>query len=492
MAVIDSGSSTAGKANVNSTYDLQVALPDATTPSRVGAIRFFSENDAGDVTGVPYMYSPETDDDFRLRIAHDTVVENVTFNHSAQQTNRYSYTATTMTGAEAGGFFTTNASSITTTGTGLFAWGHSAFTVAGGQQLYVEFTGGFTANPTANVDLEFGVFNAVVAANPFTVVDGTFFRLTSTGMYAVRVNNTSTAASPVFTFPYTLSGIYKFIISIAEREIKFWISQDGSDTLFYTLEVDALAVGNATFQQTYRWFIRQVHTGVAGGVFQAKFTDVTVSEGGPNVSQTQAVRAAMRAANGLQLQVGSTLTTGSTALVSAQNYLNSANPTAAVPTNTTSALVASALGGQFWETDTLAVTTDGIIQSYQVAAHAATPTVALKRLIIYGVEIQSFVQTALTGGGYVASWSLAFGHTSVSLATAEAAGTKAARRRGIGFQSVAAAATAGTVLSSLSFKLECPIIVNPGEFIQTVKKKVGTAPSAGVIGHIITFDCAWI
>jgi hypothetical protein len=46
------------------------------------------------------------------------------------------------------------------------------------------------------------------------------------------------------------------------------------------------------------------------------------------------------------------------------NYANSTNPTAVVPTNTTAALGVG-LAGQFWEIDTLAVTTDGIIQSYQ-------------------------------------------------------------------------------------------------------------------------------
>lgn len=52
------------------------------------------------------------------------------------------------------------------------------------------------------------------------------------------------------------------------------------------------------------------------------------------------------------------------------SYANNANPTAAVPTNTTAAL-GTGLGGQFWETDTLAVNTDGIIDSYQVPAASA-------------------------------------------------------------------------------------------------------------------------
>lgn len=90
--------------------------------------------------------------------------------------------------------------------------------------------------------------------------------------------------------------------------------------------------------------------------------------------------------------------------------------------------------------------------------------------------------------GGVAQWSLAFGHTAVSLATAESATTKAPRRVPLGLQAVASAAAAGAVLQTVTFTFQKGIYVNPGEFIQTVKKKIGTAPSAGVIGHIVTFD----
>jgi hypothetical protein len=66
--------------------------------------------------------------------------------------------------------------------------------------------------------------------------------------------------------------------------------------------------------------------------------------------------------------------------------------------------------------------------------------------------------------------------------------TKAPRRIPLGLQTVAAAAAALTLLSTVTVNFnEVPVVVQPGEFIATVKKKIGTAPSAGVIGHIITF-----
>ena len=49
------------------------------------------------------------------------------------------------------------------------------------------------------------------------------------------------------------------------------------------------------------------------------------------------------------------------------------------------------------------------------------------------------------------------------------------------------------VLSTIKLDFEdCPVYINQGEFVQIVKKKIGTAPSAGVIGHIVTFIYSWI
>ena len=138
----------------------------------------------------------------------------------------------------------------------------------------------------------------------------------------------------------------------------------------------------------------------------------------------------------------------------------------------------------------LAVTTDGIIQSYQVPA--GTVNVPGKRCVLRGVKISSYVQTALTGGGYVAQYALAFGHTNVSLATTESATSKAPRRIPLGIHAVASGAVANTLLGEIWLDLgDAPVYVNPGEFIQIARKKVGAAPTAGTIAHTIAFVYGW-
>jgi hypothetical protein len=207
-----------------------------------------------------------------------------------------------------------------------------------------------------------------------------------------------------------------------------------------------------------------------------------ISLGGPGISMTSSIMG-QRVYGSYQGLSGGTM--GSLA-----NFANSTPPTATVPSNTAASAVG--LGGQVYETDTLGAGTDGIVMSYQVPA--GTLSIGGRRLVVRGVKIESFVQLGLTGGGYNAVWSLAFGHSAIGLNLTEAAATqvKAPRRVALGNQAVASGATALTALQTVSVDFgDAPVFVNPGEFIAIVKKKVGAAPSAGVIAHTITVVYSW-
>ena len=441
-----------------------------------GAVVMFTENDDGTYTGTRAVRSPETDKDFRLRVGQDSLLAFETFTHAAQNTARYRYGNTTMTATWSASGVTLNGSSITTTATGAALRTRAEFPVYTAGVTYAEQLVGFSAQPTANVIVEFGL-GISPDAGATVPTDGAFFRLTSSGLQCVVTFNASetTVSAPV-GFSYANNQIIKFAVAASARSVDFW----ADDVRIATIPVP-VSGGLINSAPTLPCFIMQRHPGVAGAVLQTKLFGLMVSLGGliNNIDFDDLNATLWGAYEG---------TTGNT-MGSLANFANSANPTAAVPTNTTAAL-GTGLGGQFWETDTLAVTTDGVICSYQVPAGSiANPG---RRLVIKGVKVESFVQTALTGGGYVGVWSLAFGHTAVSLATTEAATTKAPRRVPLGNQAVAAAATATTALPTVYVDFTRPIVVNPGEFVAVVKKKVGTAPSAGVIAHTITFDAGWI
>ena len=169
------------------------------------------------------------------------------------------------------------------------------------------------------------------------------------------------------------------------------------------------------------------------------------------------------------------------------SYANSTNPTAAAPSNTAlTANLPSGLGGQGAVTAAVAAATDGIWGSYQVPA--GTLSVQGKRLKITGVTVD-----AVNNGAAVATtattlqFSLAFGHTAVSLATAEAATTKAPRRVALGYMTWAVGAAVGSQPQTgrIQVNFTDPIYVNAGEFVQLVGKfLVGTATASQVINFV--------
>jgi len=463
------GNSSGNVAEVNSSNEVK----SVTDKSR-SSIGVFNENDSGTVMGTPYLRSAEVDDDSRLRTSQDNVVDYETFNYTAQNTGKFSYANTTMTIAWSAAGMTTNSGNITTTTTGVNFGTYGYFPMIAPGELYCEMAASFTAQPTNNTLIDFGMF-VRGAANPYAPADGVYFRLNSAGLNAV-INSNGTETVELLTFAYDNNKVYQFIIAVHETKSEFWI-----DDVLYARIDTPIGQGQPFMSSALPFSVRHAITGgAAGSAISLIVKDFNVSIGGLNFSDNMGV-VGNRLYGSYQGLSGGTM--GSLA-----NFANSANPTAAVPTNTTAAL-GTGLGGQFWETDTLAVTTDGIIDSYQVPA--GTANVQGKRLRISGIFIDSIVQTALTGGGYNAVWSLAFGHTAVSLATSEAATTKAPRRLPIGVNTVASGAVATTQLIRVSLQLTHPVYVNPGEFVAIVKKKVGTAPSAGVIGHYITLDYSW-
>lgn len=468
------GSTSGNVAEVTSANRLKVDLAQATSPAEVGAARIFSENDPGEITGTPYIYSPETDDDFRLRVATDVVLDSEVYNYVAQNTKKHIYRNTTMTMGWSAAGLQTNASGITTTTTGASVVTYAAFPVIGVSNLYFERRIGFSALPVSNTIIDFGG-GLLATTNPFAPTDGAYFRLDSAGIKAVR-NINGTETETLLNFTYESNRKYSFIVSLDQHEVKFWID----NVLYHTYELESTQNQPQMASALFHFIRHAIVGGAAGGVLQATSAFDSVSIGGVTAGDRLSAQGNRIYGSHRGLSGG---TMGSLA-----NYANSANPTAAVPTNTTAAL-GSGLGGQFWETDTLAVTTDGIISSFQNPA--LTVNINARRLAIRRVKIDSYVQTALTGGGYVAQWSLAFGHTAVALNTSEAATAKAPVRVGLGVQSVASGAAALVKLDTIVVDFDMPIFVEPGEFVQCVKKKVGTAPSAGVIAHVISFDYGW-
>lgn len=469
------GNTSGNVAEVTAANQLQVKLPTGSTPADVAAVRFMSENDDGTASGVPYLVSPETDDDSRLRIASEAIFDCETFNYLAQNTGKHRYLTATLAYSWTAAGLTTNSANITTASTaGSFAT-YAEFPLLGASLLYAEFEGSFNAAPTSNTIIDFGL-GRTAAANPYAPTDGIYFRLTAAGLRGVINSNTVETNISLAPFAYDNNRKYQFIIAAHEREVEFWI--DG--TLYGTITTP-IGQGQPCMSTSLPVFTRHaIVGGAAGAALSFNLNDYTVSIGGPNISMTASIMG--------QRIYGSYQGLSGGPMGGLSTYVNSTNPTAAAPSNTAlTANLPAGLGGQGAVVAANAAATDGIWASYQVPA--STANVQGRRLVLRGLTID-----AVSMGAAVATtpttlqFRLAFGHTAVSLATADTPSSKSPRSLALGFMTWPVGAAIGAQPQSGKIVVDlgdAPIFVNPGEFIAIAGKFLnGTATALQVFNFV--------
>lgn len=488
------GNVTGNVAEVNAANQLKIVPEtDATAnPANVGSVRTFSEVDAGGITGTANLLSPETSEDYQLRISPNSILGQFQFNAAAQDTGLSAAVATTMT-LGYGGQLQTNASGITTINTGVLWQSKQYFPIFAASETYaylkIRWTGTWAVTNTT-MEVAIGLKNLTT---PFALLDGVSIRANNTGVFGVSsVNGTEQTTSPWVvesggaTWSPTMGKAYDMIISASSRAVVYWIDyQDGKG--FQVAGRIALSAsvrrpiygGSGTFNVSHA-----IGGTAASGVINMSVIEAVITNDGLNNMRSEPMTAALLT-GGHQGQAGQTM--GSTAL-----YTNNLAPGAgAAMTNTTAALGVG-MGGQFSALPTLAVNTDGIVCSFQNPL--GTVAITGKQLAIAGYTINAAVTTVLAGNATPLTYvmSLCYGHTAVSLATAEGAATKAPRREVLGVFTFPAAAAVGTIATPISMKFSRPIPVFPGEFAAVAAKNVGAVTVSGVVTFWITADWGWI
>ncbi len=441
--------------------------------------------DAGAVTGSALTRYPTASVFNRLSVGVDTLRFSDYFNATAQNTARWKTATNLFTfGFGTAGYNVFNNSSITTTAAAQILMSWPTFSMMGGQPLMFEFSEYRTNNQATNQQFEAGMFLANIAAAPYTPTDGVYFRFTSTGLIGVlNYNGVENTIALLTAAQVTLADNTTYRIVMNHYRVEFWGASGTSNPriLLGVLPVPA-ANGPPFASLNLPIAFRLYNSGTAGSVVQAQVANtVVVSQDLESAIPPGDVSAGM-AMMPYQGDNGDTM--GSTAL-----YTNSmaAAPAGAAMTNTAAAL-GTGFGGRFSVQPTLAAGTDGIVMSFQNPAPTVNATG--NTLFIKGIRIQGLVTTALTGGPVLYAFSIAFGHSAVSMATAEAAATKAPRRKTVGYETYSANATVGTLGSAgiyMSFA-GGPIAVMAGEFFAVVANNLGTVTSAGVISLLVSLD----
>lgn len=507
MAVIDSGSNNAGKANVDAAFNLQTTLPQVTTPAGVnapqyvGAARLFSENDPGQITGTARLTSPETSDDFRLRVGIDTVLLCDTFNANIQNTSLWAYTFATLTAIQStnAGFVTFSAVQGTTSAHGAFMRTWQYFPLIGIAPLAVEFTlGQFGAALVTNEEFVFGLGVPVSAVA--VPLDGIWFRLSSTGVTGVIRYNGGAVSEKTFGAGYPLANLTvgeldKFTIVIGERGVEYWINDQllGEQTI-------PVANGQPFIAASQPAFMMKYNTGNVSNTNTIRVSDVTVSLMDLATGKPWAHQLAGMNRNGIFLQNGHI--PASTALLSTQaigTITTGSSPqtpnTAAAGSNTV--VPVTGLGGWGSTNMVAAAATDFLMMGYQNPV--PSNIISGKNLYICGVYID-----CINTGAAVATTpttnliTLSVGGTAASLQTVETGSfitgtTHAPRRMQLGIVSAAVGTAIGAPYSpAISRNFTVPLCVRPGEFVTLhFKTLVGTATASQTWTYNVVFDAYW-
>ena len=464
------------------TNGVPVFTGNAASPAGVGAVRMFSENDAGAVTGVGYLKSPETSPDYRLRVGMDTILLDDNFNGLTQNTTKWFYSNSTMTAAQPGaGTINFGAVQGTAAGHGAFMRTFPHIPLYGASPLAVEFhLGQFTSALVANEQFLCGLGNVTTAGTEPT--DGVWLQFSSAGLILQQRYNGNGTPSGVLELNSTLAigSLYHYAMVLGNDTIEVW----KDDKLLAQVAIPP-SVGQPFIQGSLPLFMQKLCTGAVSNTNTMRVSDVTTSQMDIQTNKPWGIARSLAGKSGFVGQNGQTQ--GKTTL-----WANNTAPTAVALTNTTAAF--TGLGGIAAVLPTLAAASDGIVFSYQNPA----PTVNItgRSLVITGVKVQGAVSVILAGGPVIYAYAVAFGHTAVSLATAETATfanntTHAPRIVPLGIETYAATAAVGTLGTGATLQLANPIVVRPGEFVAIVARNIGAVTTTGAITITAAFDSYW-
>ena len=484
MAVIQNGNNTAGLQNVDTTYAARVNTNQATQrlggetpqPNFVGAMRPFHEVDAGSLTGTPLLRSPLVSQDGHIEISRNTLHFHSMFTATTQNTNVWKYTSATQTATQASGYLALNngLTATITTGVSMSSWKY--FGLQDGATMQLTMAIQITSALLSGQTIEIGLFLPTQTTAP---ADGAYFRVSSSAILGC-VNYAGVETTVNLPTTLTAATNTDFVIVVGEKVVEFYIlgAYAGSITI-------PVAQPNAFSSQALPITLQHRNaTALTGTVSTPRFSCISLYQKDIDMVKPWAHTMASNGCHSSEGTDGNTM--GTTALYSN----NLAAGAGAAMTNTTAAL-GTGLGGQFAALPTLVVGTDGIVCSYlNPTGSAAIPP---KVLYITGIRIQGAVTTILAGGPVLYAYSLAYGHSALSLTTAQAGSfvsptTKAATRIALGYENFIVTAPVGTIGGGVFVPFQSPIVVNPGEYIALCAKNFGVVTTTGVITFLVTLE----
>lgn len=477
MAVEIKSGASSDIASVDANKQLAVVLnADA---SKAGYAVLACRGDEGDFTGATDNINAEGDADYRVRVATEGLRFFEPFAGAALNSSNWSSNVTTMTTSVANSYLRLNASAITTASTVARVTSYATIPIFQPFPTYLDFPIQISAASVGilNTTIEVGLFIATGTAAP---TDGVFLRINSSGEMRLicsfggvetpsgLIDYTATVAAwGAALLPVNVDR--HIVMEFTAHDIGLWID----DVLVTRLAQPAGIPSFATAQQLPISF--RIYTGATPPVSATTLLvgPVTVSCSGMSNAPSFAEAMVLSGGGGYQGQSGGTM--GQTC-----NWTNSTEPVNATLSNTTAGY--ATLGGQWSFAAPAGAVTDFVLFSYAVPTAAAGAH--NKNILVKGVHLEAMnVGAAVATTATVLQWAVAVGATADSLATTEAATTKAPRRIPLGMQGFLVGAAIGQSANAIDLDFsQAPLLAEPGTRIQViVRVPIGTATASQVI-----------
>ena len=465
MAFLEDGNSTAGIANVDDNFNLQVNLPtDLAQPGYAIAVGEIHDGIHGYNTAVRRPLRVSTDG--RLRAGVDTVQWSDTFNHAIQDTSAYQHVTSTATLALTGGYLVFNAGNSVASAAVARVQTYRTFQLLGSSAMEVGFRVRFAINSQTNNVAELGLGFAATTVTP---TDGAYFKMETSGAVVGVMNRNGTETTTSTLFTPTANTVYYLRMIVDQDRLEFYVDAELQGVIATPTTDPAI-----TFSRAMPLLMRFFNSSATSSAQRMEVSDAIIVTRDLSTNRLWPTSQAGQLLHSISVPRGTTA--GQTA-----NFSNSAAPASATLSNTAAGY--TTLGGKFQFAAVAGAATDYALFGYQVPASSAAG--GNKNLVVRGIRIDTYnTGAAVATTSTILEWGVGVGSTAVSLATTDSAtaGTRAPRRIPLGVQAFAIGAAIGAVANTIDVNLDAPLYVEAGTFLHIIlQMPVGTATASQVI-----------
>ena len=468
MALIETGDSSTGVANVDSNYNLKVALPSVKDQAGYVGIAGFAD-DAGNVR-IPIGASSQG----LLGTGSVQVDFEQGFSASAISSSVWSQVLGTMTVGVANNTITLNSgNSLVSAASARLVSYRQAKTPRGSDRIIAWRM--MLPNLVAGAVTEIGAFAATGTASP---TSGSFFRYGSDGtLRGVSISVTGAESTTGVIPTPSLNVAHDYVIWIMSKSIVF--------------QIDDVVVGSIPLGNTAPSPVTS-----ESSPFCARLYNASATATAQQVYLHRCVGALYGGTYGYDRQFLAALggDIGSQGVVGAgfgflANWANTTAPVSATLSNTSAGY--TNLGGQFQFTAVSGSETDYALFAFQVPAQTATNQG--RTLVVHGINISTFnMGAAVATTPTLLQWGIAHDGTAVALSTIDTASTKAPRRVPLGCQSLPVGLAVGGNVPDLSVDFRQPLSVNAGNYLHVILKiPVGTATASQIVRGVVAINATW-